>query len=72
MEWIPLRALNIKLIQNWLSRLASIIQDTRCSEHQPESQTPLVRYAVHHRIGVVPVGEPSIVIGVSSPHRKLS
>ena len=26
--------------------------------------------AVHHRLGTVPVGEASIVIAVSSPHRK--
>ncbi|KAK0446411.1 Molybdopterin biosynthesis MoaE [Desarmillaria tabescens] len=38
--------------------------------HQPESHSSLIRCAVHHRIGVVPVGEPSIVIAVSSPHRK--
>ena len=25
---------------------------------------------VHHRLGLVPVGEASIVIAVSSPHRK--
>ncbi|KAG6336096.1 hypothetical protein ID866_2993 [Astraeus odoratus] len=29
-----------------------------------------IRYAIHHRLGVVPVGEASIVIAVSSPHRK--
>ncbi|KAJ7103577.1 Molybdopterin biosynthesis MoaE [Mycena belliarum] len=29
-----------------------------------------IRCAVHHRLGVVPVGEPSIVIAVSSPHRQ--
>lgn len=32
--------------------------------------TPSLRCAVHHRLGTVPVGEPSIVIAVSSPHRK--
>jgi molybdopterin synthase catalytic subunit len=30
----------------------------------------LVKTAVYHRLGTVPVGEPSIVIAVSSPHRK--
>jgi len=30
----------------------------------------LIRCTVHHRLGTVPVGEPSIVIAVSSPHRK--
>ena len=32
--------------------------------------SPLLHCAVHHRLGVVPVGEASIVIAVSSPHRK--
>lgn len=30
----------------------------------------LIKCAVHHRLGVVPVRQPSIVIAVSSPHRK--
>ncbi|KAH8100661.1 molybdenum cofactor synthesis 2 [Cristinia sonorae] len=33
---------------------------------------PIIRSAVYHRLGTVPVGEPSIVIAVSSPHRKES
>ncbi|KAK0478199.1 Molybdopterin biosynthesis MoaE [Armillaria novae-zelandiae] len=57
-----------------IKTIASIIQDARQSltrsEHQPETQSSLIHCAVHHRIGVVPVGEPSIVIAVSSPHRK--
>ncbi|KAF8971359.1 molybdenum cofactor synthesis 2 [Flammula alnicola] len=38
----------------------------------PESSTvpPIIKCAVHHRLGTVPIGEPSIVIAVSSPHRK--
>jgi molybdopterin synthase catalytic subunit len=43
------------------------------SEHAVLSEppvSPLLRCAVHHRLGVVPVGEASIVIAVSSPHRK--
>ncbi|KAK0436636.1 Molybdopterin biosynthesis MoaE [Desarmillaria tabescens] len=42
-----------------IKTMASIIQDSS-----------LIRCAVYHRIGVVPIGEPSIVIAVSSPHRK--
>ncbi|TFK97424.1 molybdenum cofactor synthesis 2, partial [Pterulicium gracile] len=36
------------------------------------SKTPssLIKLALHHRLGSVPVGQPSIVIAVSSPHRK--
>ena len=30
----------------------------------------MIRTAVHHRLGTVPVGKPSIVIAVSSSHRK--
>jgi len=42
------------------------------SDHHPASQTmpSLIRCAIHHRLGTVPIGEPSIVIAVSSPHRK--
>ncbi|KAF9644404.1 molybdenum cofactor synthesis 2 [Thelephora ganbajun] len=43
------------------------------SEHAVPSRppvSPLLHCAVHHRLGVVPVGEASIVIAVSSPHRK--
>lgn len=28
------------------------------------------KIAVHHRLGLVPVGEASVIIAVSSPHRK--
>jgi molybdopterin synthase catalytic subunit len=30
---------------------------------------PLIEVAIHHRVGVVGVGEPSVVIAVSSAHR---
>ena len=30
----------------------------------------LIKLALHHRLGSVPVGHPSIIIAVSSPHRK--
>jgi molybdopterin synthase catalytic subunit len=30
----------------------------------------IVRCAVEHRLGVVPVGKPSIIIAVSAPHRR--
>ena len=38
----------------------------RCRAEQP--QVPL-RMLVAHRVGVVEVGEPSVVIAVASPHR---
>ena len=34
------------------------------------SNTALIRCAVQHRLGEVPVGEISILVGVASPHRK--
>jgi molybdopterin synthase catalytic subunit len=34
------------------------------------SETSLIRCAIYHRLGTVPVGDPSIVIAVSSPHRQ--
>jgi len=43
------------------------------SEHAASSGppvSPLLHCVVHHRLGIVPVGEPSIIIAVSSPHRK--
>ena len=43
------------------------------SEHAVPSGppvSPLLHCVVHHRLGVMPVGEASIVIAVSSPHRK--
>ena len=46
---------------------------TRSEHHSTQTSPPaqsLIRSAVHHRLGTVPVGEPSIVIAVSSPHRK--
>jgi molybdopterin synthase catalytic subunit len=30
----------------------------------------LIHCAIYHRLGIVPVGDPSIVIAVSSPHRR--
>src|ERR1700761_4302979 len=35
-----------------------------------QSQHDVKQCVVEHRLGVVPVGEPSIVIAVSAPHRK--
>jgi len=60
-----------------IKEMCSIIQsahDTYSiqSRHPPEgiSSTALIKCAVYHRLGAVPVGKPSIVIAVSSPHRK--
>jgi len=50
-----------------IKTMASIIHDVQTSV-LPDS--PAICCAAHHRLGVVPVGEPSIVIAVSAPHRK--
>lgn len=42
----------------------------QCQTTSPADGTNLTRIAISHRLGQVPVGEASIVIAVSSPHRK--
>ncbi|KAJ7038249.1 molybdenum cofactor synthesis 2 [Mycena alexandri] len=55
-----------------IKTLAQIVRDVQASMFLEGSveAPPTMRCAVHHRLGVVPVGEPSIVIAVSAPHRK--
>ncbi|ETW86878.1 hypothetical protein HETIRDRAFT_306753 [Heterobasidion irregulare TC 32-1] len=45
---------------------------TTHSSHHPTSESvqSLIHCVIYHRLGTVPVGEPSIVIAVSSPHRR--
>jgi len=44
------------------------------SEHHTQLDNTItlaiIRCSIYHRLGTVPIGEPSIVIAVSSPHRK--
>ena len=37
-----------------------------------EEHSSILHIAIHHRLGLVPVGEASVMIAVSSPHRKES
>ncbi|KAJ7783734.1 Molybdopterin biosynthesis MoaE [Mycena maculata] len=55
-----------------IKSMASIIQDVQASTFPTDSGAaqPAIHCAVHHRLGLVPVGEPSIVVAVSAPHRK--
>ncbi|KAG9014719.1 Molybdopterin synthase catalytic subunit [Tulasnella sp. JGI-2019a] len=58
-----------------LKTMVQILTEARRNDNDlsNESSMPvssLIRCAVHHRLGLVPVGEASIVIAVSSPHRK--
>ncbi|KAF8140304.1 molybdenum cofactor synthesis 2 [Boletus edulis] len=59
-----------------IKTMVQILEDARKavsqSTHQPLAHTvpAHILCTIHHRLGTVPVGEPSIVIAVSSPHRK--
>lgn len=59
-----------------IKTMVQILRDARKaisrSTHQPPLHNipSLISCTAHHRLGTVPVGEPSIVIAVSSPHRK--
>ncbi|XP_036385829.1 molybdopterin synthase catalytic subunit-like isoform X1 [Megalops cyprinoides] len=48
------------------SQLKKIFKDIR------DRWTTVRHICVHHRLGVVPVTEASVIIGVSSPHRRES
>ena len=59
------------------AKIVSAVRDSPAlstTHHAVAKTTPgeqkLTRLAVHHRLGEVPVGEASIVIAVSSPHRR--
>lgn len=47
--------------------LALRMLQTICDEIQ--ERWPGVRTAIVHRVGIVPLGEASVVIGIGSPHR---
>ncbi|KAF7306885.1 Molybdenum cofactor synthesis 2 [Mycena indigotica] len=53
-----------------IKTMANVIQEVYSATFPSDSSAPIAKFAVHHRLGVVPVGEASIVIAVSAPHRK--
>ena len=61
-----------------IKTITNIVRETHAQYSRSAHQAPdqpvqaIIRCAIHHRLGTVPVGEPSIVIAVSSPHRKES
>ncbi|QRW13867.1 molybdenum cofactor biosynthesis protein [Ceratobasidium sp. AG-Ba] len=69
-----------KLAIKSLRKIASDARNLDVPPHEfgPTSATPasstsaasLTKIAIHHRLGSVPVGEASIVIAVTSPHRR--
>ncbi|CAE6519009.1 unnamed protein product [Rhizoctonia solani] len=70
-----------KLAIKSMAKIARDARQLKIPPHDfgPTSSTPastnatlLTRIAIHHRLGEVPVGEASIVIAVTSPHRRES
>ncbi|GAB1525389.1 molybdenum cofactor biosynthesis protein [Rhizoctonia solani] len=70
-----------KLAIKSMAKIATDARNLKVSPHDfgPTSFTPaptdaasLTLIAIHHRLGEVPVGEASIVIAVTSPHRRES
>ena len=45
------------------------LQTMQTLADEARSRWPVLRVAIHHRLGVVPAAEASVVIGVASPHR---
>ncbi|KAH8120200.1 molybdenum cofactor synthesis 2 [Phellopilus nigrolimitatus] len=66
LEYQAYSKLAIKTMADILRAVRSVVSR---SDHDPAA-SPLILCALYHRLGTVPVGEPSIVIAVSSPHRK--
>ena len=56
-----------RLPRRWLSR-----QSYGRIVDELEASADRLRVAIVHRLGDVPVGEPSVVIAVASPHRQAS
>ncbi|KAG7099098.1 hypothetical protein E1B28_000972 [Marasmius oreades] len=52
-----------------IKTMSDVLESARHRSGTDPSKS-LIRCAVHHRIGIVPVGEASIVVAVSAPHRK--
>lgn len=69
MEYQAYSKLAIKTMSD-IIRVAAASASRNEHSTSPEGARSLTRCAVHHRLGTVPVGEVSIVIAVSSPHRK--
>lgn len=51
--------------------MANILHDVRAQAASGElgKPHPILKSAIHHRLGTVPVGQASIVVAVSTPHR---
>ena len=69
LEYQAYTKMAIKMMKDiFLSARANATRSEHAVSSGPQV-SPLLHCVVHHRFGVVPVGEASIVIAVSSPHR---
>lgn len=60
---LPLRGIDYEAYESMAKRaLEQLVRDAA-------ARWPLLRSVIAHRIGVVPVGEASVWIGVATPHR---
>ncbi|TDL28611.1 molybdenum cofactor synthesis 2 [Rickenella mellea] len=66
LEYHAYSKLAIKTMGRILQNTVAAFPSDSCSSN---ATSPL-RAAIHHRLGVVGVGQPSVVIAVSAPHRK--
>ena len=46
------------------------VEEMRRLAERAITRWPLVKVVVHHRIGVVPVTQSSVIVGSSAPHRR--
>ncbi|KAF8598073.1 MoaE-domain-containing protein [Ceratobasidium sp. AG-I] len=76
LEYEAYSKLAIKIMANIASKARHLdipphdFGSTSSTPVAPSSATLLTRISIHHRLGSVPVGESSIVIAVTSPHRR--
>jgi molybdopterin synthase catalytic subunit len=68
LEYQAYSKLALKTMDNILSSVRHSNQQTAPSHISGVIPT-VIHATIHHRLGEVPVGQPSIVIAVSSPHR---
>ncbi|KAG6851169.1 hypothetical protein H0H93_015179 [Arthromyces matolae] len=71
LEYQAYSKLAIKTMADIIHEAVANIEHSE-DENPPQVSPSIIRTAVHHRLGSVSVGEPSIVIAVSSPHRRES
>jgi molybdopterin synthase catalytic subunit len=75
LEYQAYSKLALKTMDNILSLASTSLASegsapAQQQQTQSQNQSLILHATVHHRLGTVPVGEPSIVIAVSSPHRR--